>query len=77
MGANLILPSAVPSVPKLLHYSTLVLEIHFGRRNVNITSPKLSWNYFLGAVIFAGNLNDFCPVISGDWGLWENLFLAP
>ena len=27
---------------------------NFGRRNVKITSQKLSWNYFLGAVILQG-----------------------
>ena len=36
----------LPSVPKLLHYSTLLRTINFGRRNVIITSQKSSWNYF-------------------------------
>ena len=44
------LPSGdLPSLPKLSHYSTLSLPwtIRFVRRNVKITSQKLSCNYFL------------------------------
>ena len=36
----------IPSVPKLLHNSTLFWKINVGRRNVKITSQKLSWNSF-------------------------------
>ena len=60
-------------VLKLLHYSTLFFwTINFGRRNVKITSQKLFWSYFSGAVILTGDLNAFCTVISGGWCLWEN-----
>ena len=46
--------------------------INFGRPNVKITSQELSWNYYWGAVILAGDLSDFCTVISGKLGLWAN-----
>ena len=42
--------------------------MNFRRRNVKIASQKLSWSYFLGAVILTGDLKDFRPVISGDFG---------
>ena len=44
----------VPSVPKLLHYSTLFWTINFGHRNVKITSHKLSWNFFLAPLFLQG-----------------------
>ena len=28
--------------------------------------------FFMGVVILTGDLSDFCTVISGEWGLWEN-----
>ena len=45
--------------------------IIFGHCNVKITSQKLSWNYFLGAVILIGDLSASRNVISGKLGLGE------
>ena len=44
--------------------------ISFGHRNVKIASQKLSWNYFLGAVILAGDLNGFRSVIAELMSIW-------
>ena len=66
------LPPCLPSVQKLLHYSTLFRTIHLGCRNVNYYIVEIVLELFLGAVILIEHSNDIHTVVSHDSGLWEN-----
>ena len=45
--------------------------------NTKIAFTQIVLELSMGAVILTGELIDFRTVISGDFDLWENSFLAP
>ena len=59
----------IPSVPKLLHYSTLFVNNCFWVPQRKDCIAEIVLESILGAVILTRDLDDFFIVISGDWGL--------